>query len=151
MRKSQWIITLLLIIGFFLIQQRTVPNVALPPEATSHGTQVTIPFAMKPPNSVKETWVLSTNTSQQYFVSVFVNERMVRRFQANKVTSRDASGTNYACSGQIKFDGQPYQATMIHLGSNQTAGSITFQSTAGSSANQPGNQPGNPQTTNTAS
>lgn len=128
--------TLLLVIGFYFVQHRSVPNVALPPGARTNGSQIVIPFAMQKPNGTQETWVLSRNASQQYFVSVFVNERMVRRFQANRVNSQDSSGVNYTSLGDLKFDGQSYQVTGIHINPNQSSGYITFKPMPSNTSNE---------------
>lgn len=128
MRKSQWLITILLVIGFYIVQHRSVSSVALPTTATTTGSSVQIPVVMKKPTGPAEFWVLSQTADQQYFVSIFVNERVVHRFSANRMTGTDATGKNYTSIGQIKLDGQLYQVTAIHINASGTAGWISFHS-----------------------
>lgn len=139
MRKSQWVITILMVIGFYIVQHRSVPSIALPTSATTAGLSVQIPVAMQKPVGPAEFWVLSQTSEQQYVVSVFMNERAVQRFSANRMTGTDATGKNYTSIGQIKLDGQLYQVTAIHINTNGTSGWIAFHAVnAQTSSNQSG-------------
>lgn len=126
---------MLLVIGFYFAQHRTVPSIPLPANAAASGTKVKIPFVMQKPSPVNETWVLTKSTNQQFFVGVYVNERMIRRFQANRTISKDASGVEYTSIGDLKFNGQAYQVVSIHINPDNKSGFITFKQVSNTSKN----------------
>ena len=117
---------ILLVIGFYFVRQRTVPSVALPPLAVSLGTTVKVPVQMQSPRGTAEVWVLTRDPNHRYYVSVFVKQQLVHRFEANQLRAKDSTGANYTSVGQLKFDGQLYQVSTIHINDNETSGYIQF-------------------------
>lgn len=126
MNKTGLFVMLLIIIGFLVLQHRTVPNVPLPSAYHAQGASIQIPLAMRYDLSQEEVWTLSKRAdADQYFASVFAKERLLRQFATTKLLSADG-GRTYATAGQIRVNGVLYEATRLHVNPDGRTGYIVL-------------------------
>lgn len=127
MKRSSWLITILFIIAFFVIEHRTIPNVPLPQHYTLSGTRLTIPVSMSVPKANTETWTLSrTSDGSHYFVGVVSNQKFIRSFSSTKKLTATSTGTEYGGSGQIRINGVLFDVDTIHVNPDGRSGQVVL-------------------------
>ncbi|MCL6547764.1 MAG: hypothetical protein K6T30_02520 [Alicyclobacillus sp.] len=145
-RTANWVITLLILVVFFLVQHRSVPNLTLPKNASVHGQAVRIPVAVRTAPAHGAFWNLSRTTdAKRYFVTAYESGNPVRQFATQGAPRSAADGVDYPASGQVRFRQALYRAVTIHVNRDGRSGYILFvPATAADSGHTPaGNTAGN--------
>jgi uncharacterized membrane protein YvbJ len=126
--KSGIFITILIVIAFFLFQHRGTPSISVPKNAVIQGDQIKVPVLMQAYQDPQQHWTLTRRQNKQFSVNVYDNYKLVQQFAAGKVETKTANGTDYTVSGEIRIDGQLYEASQLHVNADLRSGFIVLKS-----------------------
>lgn len=141
MRRYGWVLTVLIIVAFFVIRHRSVPYAPAPANAVTISQGIRVPVATKLPQGTGEVWVLAKMNNKEYVVNVYNKQSLLHVFKAGSEVSQDSSGTTYQAEDDIRLGYTEYQATAIHVNPDGRSGYIELKEV--SNPNSTGNQTGN--------
>ncbi len=139
MRRYGWVLTVLIIAAFFIIQHRSVPNAPSPTNAVTTSQGIRIPVVTEVPSGTGEVWILARKSNGGYVVNVYNRQTLLHAFMAGKKITSDSTGTTYSASNDIRLGYIEYQATAIHVNKDGKSGYIALRQIAsqGNTVNRP--------------
>lgn len=121
---SSWLFTLLVVIGLFLIQHRSVPDVPFPAHYVKVGQEIRIPLRLASPTGTGENWLLAKIDNQSYAALVTVGGRTLHQYAVTSHGVADSTGVTYTTKGNINLENTLYHATYIHVNQSGQTGYV---------------------------
>lgn len=141
MGRSNWLIVLLVIAGFYVVEHQRVPTVSVPAHYTMVHGDMRIPVAMAQAKSNQTGWALARSSQGYYVALMYQNGRLSRQFETTKkAVAQSGSGqTNvshtYPATGQVNIAGTVYDVAEIHVNAAGNSGYIELKPSGNPAAN----------------